>query len=303
MSTRYGRPYQQQLKHTTELLLAADKLTAPHSVLSKACCSAAEAPAPSVATGTERSAAESRGAEERGGRLLGAGRWGFLSGGGRTDRQTDRQTSLRGAGGLGPENDAAPVKEQRGTGSFCTFTENICDPCAMFANRVLTQPPLVGRCSPRWPPKCQPALHMPAFAVPAYSCHSPTEFSWPPPSPNLFPFPRHPPSSVSIPGLSSPLHTLTHSLTSSLLCQRPLISNKAASVMTRPMLNHRLRTTDSEGEEVMELRYGQRRGSGAVPPADRRGTDATPRTGQSFYGKGRAKEIVGERKGEGASTI
>jgi len=33
-------------------------------------------------------------------------------------------------------------------------------------------------------------------------------------------------------------------------------------VITRPMLNHRLRTTDSEGEEVMELRYGQRRGWG-----------------------------------------
>ena len=62
-----------------------------------------EAPTPSEATGTEpstaeRSGAERRGEEERGGRLLGAGRWGFLSGGGRTHRQTGRQTSPRGRG-------------------------------------------------------------------------------------------------------------------------------------------------------------------------------------------------------------
>ncbi|KAI4791641.1 hypothetical protein KUCAC02_033891, partial [Chaenocephalus aceratus] len=34
------------------------------------------------------------------------------------------------------------------------------------------------RCTLRWQPKCQPALHMPASTVPAYSCHSPPGFSW-----------------------------------------------------------------------------------------------------------------------------
>lgn len=46
-----------------------------------------EAPTPIEATGTEQSRAERRGEDERGGRLLGAGRWGYLSGRGRTDRQ------------------------------------------------------------------------------------------------------------------------------------------------------------------------------------------------------------------------
>lgn len=37
-SCSYGKAYQQQLKHTTRLLLATDKLTPPHGVCSKACC-------------------------------------------------------------------------------------------------------------------------------------------------------------------------------------------------------------------------------------------------------------------------
>lgn len=36
--------------------------------------------------------------------------------------------------------------------------------------------------------------------------------------------------------------------------------------------------------------------TGAVPPADRRETDATLRTGQSFYGEGQSEK---ERTGEG----
>lgn len=38
--------------------------------------------------------------------------------------------------------------------------------------------------------------------------------------------------------------------------------------------------------------------TGAVPPADWRGTDATPRTGQSFYSKSREREREQERAGE-----
>lgn len=38
---------------------------------------------------------------------------------------------------------------------------------------------------------------------------------------------------------------------------------------------------------------------GAVPPEDRRETDATPRTGQSFYGEGRAKRANGRGRGRG----
>lgn len=37
-SCSYGKAYQQQLKHTTRLLLATDKLNPPHGVWSKACC-------------------------------------------------------------------------------------------------------------------------------------------------------------------------------------------------------------------------------------------------------------------------
>lgn len=37
-SCSYGKAYQQQLKHTTRLLLAIDKLNPPHGVCSKACC-------------------------------------------------------------------------------------------------------------------------------------------------------------------------------------------------------------------------------------------------------------------------
>lgn len=37
-SCSYGKAYQQQLKHTTRLLLATDKLNPPHGACSKACC-------------------------------------------------------------------------------------------------------------------------------------------------------------------------------------------------------------------------------------------------------------------------
>lgn len=43
--------------------------------------------------------------------------------------------------------------------------------------------------------------------------------------------------------------------------------------------------------------------TGAVPPAGRRGTDATPRMGQSFYSEGQGEGAgAGERKGEGARS-
>lgn len=71
---------------------------------------------------------------------------------------------------------------------------------------LLAESPPVGRCTLRWQPKCQPALHMPASAVPAYSCHSPPGFSWPALPKSVPPLP--PPSILPHTLItSSPTHT------------------------------------------------------------------------------------------------
>lgn len=90
---------------------------------------------------------------------------------------------------------------------------------------LLAESPSVGRCTRRWQPKCQPALHMPASAVPAYSCHSPVGLS----SlalPKSVPAPHHPSSpnsSVSILSLFSLTHTHTNTHTLDLISPVPVV--------------------------------------------------------------------------------
>lgn len=89
-------------------------------------------------------------------------------------------------------------------------------PCLPFSLALppvlLAESPPAGRCTLRWQPKCQPALHMPASAVPAYSCHSPPGFSWPA-LPKSVPTPQHSPSlTASTPRHSSNTHTHTPNL-------------------------------------------------------------------------------------------
>lgn len=99
---------------------------------------------------------------------------------------------------------------------FPAAPKSISLPCTMNAPSLpllpaflLAESPPVGRCARRSQPKCQRALHMPASAVPAYSCHSPLGFSWLA-LPKSVPAPHHPSSpnlSVSTPSLFSLTHT------------------------------------------------------------------------------------------------
>lgn len=54
-------------------------------------------------------------------------------------------------------------------------------PSSLHPLFILAGSPPAGRCTLRWQPKCQLALHMPASAVPAYCCCSSAGFSWPDP--------------------------------------------------------------------------------------------------------------------------
>lgn len=108
-------------------------------------------------------------------------------------------------------------------------------PVSLLPPFPLAETPPVGRCTLRWQPKCQPALHMPASTVPAYSCHSPPGFSWPG-LPKSVPATHPPPhSSVSTPSLSFPIHTPN---LIPLVPALPLVSHKAVKHFRLPTRIH-----------------------------------------------------------------
>lgn len=132
---------------------------------------------------------------------------------------------------------APPQKKKSVSLPRTTNTPRLSLSLSLLPPFLLAESPPVGRCTLRWQPKCQPALHMPASTVPAYSCHSPPGFSWPD-LPKSVPAPlTHPPphSSVSTPSLSSPIHTPN---LIPLVPALPLVSHKAVKRFRQPARIH-----------------------------------------------------------------
>ncbi len=132
-----------------------------------------------------------------------------------------------------PQNSASLPHTTNTPHLFLSLSLSLC----LIPLFLLAESPPIGRCTLRWQPKCQPALHMPASAVPAYSCHSPPGFSWPA-LPKSVPAPStHPPphSSVSTPSLSSPTHTPN---LIPLVPVLPLVSHKAVKHFRQPVHIH-----------------------------------------------------------------